>query len=140
MDTPKISLIVAMGKNREIGRDNKLLIRIPDDLKRFRSLTMGHAVVMGRKTWQSLGHALPVEKLQGNLQGLQLRILLRQSHGIIRPLPLRLAVLGFRIPGGMPFTPWKHGRHLEGRFAGGGPFPGPASGARRRCFGGLLLS
>lgn len=56
---PKISLIVAMGKNREIGRDNKLLIRIPEDLKRFKALTMGHAVIMGRKTYQSIGHALP---------------------------------------------------------------------------------
>jgi dihydrofolate reductase len=42
-----------------IGIDNRLPWRLPDDLKRFRALTMGHAVVMGRKTWESLARALP---------------------------------------------------------------------------------
>lgn len=49
-----ISIIAAIGKNRELGRSNDLVWRIPDDLKRFKELTMGHPVVMGRKTWDSL--------------------------------------------------------------------------------------
>lgn len=50
----RVSIIVAIGKNRAIGKDNQLLWRIPDDLKRFKALTAGHPVIMGRKTWESL--------------------------------------------------------------------------------------
>lgn len=50
----KLSIIVAIGKNNEIGKDNDLLWRLPADLKRFKSITTGHAIVMGRKTFESL--------------------------------------------------------------------------------------
>ena len=49
-----ISLVVAVAKNGVIGRDNELPWRIPEDLKRFKALTMGKPVIMGRKTWESL--------------------------------------------------------------------------------------
>lgn len=49
-----ISIISAIGKNRELGKENKLLWHIPKDLKRFRALTKGKIVVMGRKTFDSL--------------------------------------------------------------------------------------
>jgi len=49
-----ISIIAAIGKNRELGKDNKLLWHIPDDFKRFKDLTSGHIVIMGRKTYESL--------------------------------------------------------------------------------------
>jgi dihydrofolate reductase len=49
-----ISIVVAIGADRAIGHGNELLWRIPDDLKRFKELTMGHPVIMGRKTWESL--------------------------------------------------------------------------------------
>jgi dihydrofolate reductase len=56
----KLSLIVAIGKNSEIGKDNGLLWRLSSDMKRFRAITAGHAIVMGRKTCLSLPHgALP---------------------------------------------------------------------------------
>jgi dihydrofolate reductase len=48
-----------MAKNRVIGRDGALPWHLPEDLKRFRQLTMGHHIVMGRKTWESLGRLLP---------------------------------------------------------------------------------
>jgi dihydrofolate reductase len=48
------SIIVAKGKNNEIGKDNDLLWRISDDLKRFKKITTGHTIVMGRKTFDSL--------------------------------------------------------------------------------------
>jgi dihydrofolate reductase len=51
--------IVAMADNGVIGRDNGLPWRLPDDLKRFKALTTGHAVLMGRKTWDSIGKPLP---------------------------------------------------------------------------------
>lgn len=54
-----VTIIVAMGLNREIGRDNKLLWHLPSDLKRFKALTIGKTVVMGRKTFESIGKALP---------------------------------------------------------------------------------
>jgi dihydrofolate reductase len=53
-EAEKISLIVAIGRNRAIGKDNHLLWQIPDDLKRFKALTLGHPVIMGRNTWESI--------------------------------------------------------------------------------------
>lgn len=55
----RISLIVAMAKNRVIGADNGLPWHLSADLKRFKTLTMGHPLVMGRKTHQSIGRPLP---------------------------------------------------------------------------------
>ena len=55
----KISLIVAMSKNRVIGRNGDLPWHLSSDLKRFKKLTMGHAIIMGRKTFESIGRLLP---------------------------------------------------------------------------------
>ena len=51
--------VVAHGTEREIGKDNDLLWRLPDDLKHFKKITMNGTVVMGRKTFESIGRALP---------------------------------------------------------------------------------
>ena len=56
---PRISLIVAMSENRVIGRNNRLPWHLPADLQRFKALTMGHTIVMGRKTWDSIARLLP---------------------------------------------------------------------------------
>mgnify|MGYP001451353270 CR=1 FL=1 len=56
---PRISLVVAMGSNRAIGAQGKLPWHIPEDLKRFKALTLGHPIVMGRKTYESIGRLLP---------------------------------------------------------------------------------
>mgnify|MGYP000650381198 FL=1 len=53
------SLIVAIAKNRVIGVNNTLPWHLPEDLKRFRALTTGHHIIMGRKTYDSLGRLLP---------------------------------------------------------------------------------
>ena len=55
----RITLIAALDRNRAIGFDNALPWRLPDDLKRFKSLTVGKSVLMGRKTAESLGRVLP---------------------------------------------------------------------------------
>lgn len=55
---PMLSLVVAMDRNRLIGRDNGLPWRLPNDLKHFKRLTVGKIVLMGRKTWESLGRPL----------------------------------------------------------------------------------
>lgn len=54
MKKPIIACVVAIGKNRELGLKDKLLWHIPDDLKRFKRLTTGHPVIMGRKTFESI--------------------------------------------------------------------------------------
>ena len=51
---PEIVIIAAVAKNRVIGKDNKLLWNIPEDMAHFKALTAGHTVIMGRKTWESL--------------------------------------------------------------------------------------
>lgn len=56
---PCISIIVAMAKNRVIGINNTLPWRCPEDLKHFKALTMGHHIIMGRKTYESIGKPLP---------------------------------------------------------------------------------
>jgi dihydrofolate reductase len=56
---PRVSLIVAMAKNRVIGVNNTLPWHLPADLKHFKALTMGHHIVMGRKTYESIGMPLP---------------------------------------------------------------------------------
>ncbi len=55
----RVSIIVAVADNGVIGRDGGLPWRLSSDLKRFKSLTMGHHLVMGRRTWESIGRALP---------------------------------------------------------------------------------
>ncbi len=57
-----ISIIVAIAENGVIGNNNQLIWHIPGDLKRFKALTMGHHIVMGRKTWESIGRPLPGRK------------------------------------------------------------------------------
>jgi dihydrofolate reductase len=55
----RVSLIAALAKNRVIGAGNALPWRLPEDLKHFKALTMGHPVIMGRKTFESIGKPLP---------------------------------------------------------------------------------
>ena len=57
-----LSIIVAKAKNNIIGKNNKLLWSLPEDLKRFKKLTTGHTIIMGRKTFDSLGRILPNRK------------------------------------------------------------------------------
>ncbi len=59
MTGPRISILVAMARNRTIGINNALPWRCPEDLRHFKALTMGHYIVMGRKTYDSIGKPLP---------------------------------------------------------------------------------
>ncbi len=56
---PLISIIAAMAENRVIGRNNALPWHLPEDLKRFKRLTLGHAVIMGRRNYESIARPLP---------------------------------------------------------------------------------
>lgn len=56
----KISLIAAIAsENRALGKNNRLIYHIPEDLKRFKEITSGHPIIMGRKTFESIGQPLP---------------------------------------------------------------------------------
>lgn len=57
--TPEIVIVAALARNGVIGRDNDLPWRLKADLQHFRALTMGHPILMGRNTWESLGRPLP---------------------------------------------------------------------------------
>ncbi len=57
-----LSIIVAVSDNNVIGKDNKIIWHLPEDLKRFKELTTGHTIIMGRKTFESLGRVLPNRK------------------------------------------------------------------------------
>jgi dihydrofolate reductase len=54
-----VSIVAAISNNMAIGKDNTLLWKLPEDLRRFKELTLGHSVIMGRKTFESIGRALP---------------------------------------------------------------------------------
>lgn len=59
MGRPRISIIAAMARNHVIGIENRLPWRLPEDLRHFKALTTGHHILMGRKTYESLGKPLP---------------------------------------------------------------------------------
>ena len=59
MPRPRLALIAAVARNGAIGKDNALLLHLPGDLPRFKRLTLGGAIIMGRKTWESIGRPLP---------------------------------------------------------------------------------
>jgi dihydrofolate reductase len=60
---PRVTLVVARARNGVIGRDNALPWHLPEDLRHFKTTTMGHAIVMGRKTWESIGRPLPGRRM-----------------------------------------------------------------------------
>ena len=56
---PHLAIIAAVARNGVIGIDNRLPWKLPEDLRHFKATTLGHPVIMGRKTWESLGRPLP---------------------------------------------------------------------------------
>lgn len=94
----RISIIAAIGKERELGFRGKLLWHLPDDLRRFKRLTMGHPIIMGRKTWESL----PTK---------------------FRPLPGRTNIVvtrqtGYKAPGATVADSFEHARAAAARARG----------------------
>ena len=57
-----LSIIVAKAKNNIIGKNNEIIWKLPTDMKRFKDLTTGHVIIMGRKTFESIGRVLPNRK------------------------------------------------------------------------------
>jgi dihydrofolate reductase len=127
----RIALIAAVAANGVIGAGNQLPWRLPEDLKRFRALTLGHAVIMGRKTWESLPRALPERQ----------NIIVTRQHGYAAggadTAPSFAAALGcvrmpepvFCIGGGeiyraaLPFATTLHLTEIARDFDGDARFP-----------------
>ncbi|MCA1953396.1 MAG: dihydrofolate reductase, partial [Hyphomicrobiales bacterium] len=63
MAEPAIVLVAAVARNGVIGRDNRLLWRLKSDMRHFRALTMGRPVIMGRRTYESIGAPLPGRRI-----------------------------------------------------------------------------
>jgi dihydrofolate reductase len=59
MPRPAVSLVAAVARDGGIGHRGELLVRLPEDLRRFKAITLGQPIIMGRRTWQSIGRALP---------------------------------------------------------------------------------
>ena len=97
----KINLIAAMSTNRVIGKDNRLPWHLPEDLKRLRQLTMGHPVIMGRKTYESVGHPLSgrqniiVTRQKGyTVEGATIRGSLKNAFALLYDCNDKVFVLG----------------------------------------------
>lgn len=100
MTQPTISMIVARSRNHVIGRDNQMPWKISADLQFFKRVTMGHPVIMGRKTWESIGRPLPgrrniVVSRNANLQltGAELASSLNEALSRLSEFP-RVFVIG----------------------------------------------
>jgi dihydrofolate reductase len=96
-----LSAIVALSQNRVIGRNNQLPWRIPADLQRFKKITSGHPVIMGRKTFESIGKVLPGRKniiisrqLNYKISGAEVFHSLEESLMAYKNLPDEVFIIG----------------------------------------------
>ena len=90
-----ISLIAAIGKNNELGKNNTLVWSMPTDLKYFRQITSGHSVIMGRKTFESVGRPMPNRRnliitrdLNYKKDGIEVVHSLEEALNLTSPQPL----------------------------------------------------
>lgn len=101
---PQLRLIVAYSRNRIIGKDNTLPWRLPGDLKHFKQQTLGHPVIMGRRTWESLGRPLPgrlnivVSKSGlGSFEGARVASSLEQAIELVQDADLAYVIGGANL-------------------------------------------
>lgn len=101
MSSPEIIIIVAMTTNRVIGKDNMIPWHIPEDLQHFKKTTTGHAIIMGRRTWESIGRPLPERtnivvsrKKSLAIQGCQTAESLDQALQIAAPHHQKIFIIG----------------------------------------------
>ncbi len=126
-----LALIAAVAKNGVIGSGNALPWRLPEDLRHFRALTTGHAVIMGRKTWESIGRPLPGRQ---NVVVTRQRDFAAEGATVVSSLDdaLRAVTLpppAFCIGGGelyalaLPRATTLHCTQIDSEFAGDTRFP-----------------
>ncbi|MDX9707208.1 MAG: dihydrofolate reductase [Azospira sp.] len=126
-----VSLIAAMDRRRLIGRDNALPWRLPEDLRHFKATTLGKPVIMGRKTWESLGRPLPGRR---NIVVSRHPDYVAEGGETATSLPAALALAGeadevFIIGGAdiyrqaLPLAQRLHLTEIDAEFAGDAWFP-----------------
>ena len=103
-------MIAAAGENNELGKDNNLIWHLPDDFKRFKKLTTGHLIIMGRKTYDSIGRPLPgrvtiviTRQQDWHAEGVLIAHSLTQAYEIAEKEACRLGVERMMIVGGAEF-------------------------------------
>ena len=136
---PCVALIAAVAANRVIGAGNRLPWRLVDDMKRFRALTTGHTVIMGRKTWESLPRALPerqniVVTRQSGYAAIGAEIAGSFADALFRahlPEPVFCIGGGELYLAALPYATRLHLTEIARDFAGDARFPPMPRGAWR---------
>ena len=136
---PSLALIAAVARNGVIGVDNRLPWRLPDDLRRFRELTTGHSIIMGRKTWESIGRPLPdrqniVVTRQQNFQASGADVVASLEAALaaaIMPEPVFVIGGEALYREALPLASRLYLTEIQKEFPGDAHFPGYARGAWR---------
>ena len=128
---PELAIIAAVASNAVIGNQGSLPWRLPADLKRFRALTSGHSIIMGRKTWESIGHALPerqnivvTRRKDFAAPGADLAVSLDDALAQVRlPPPAYCIGGGALYRAALPYATTLQLTEIERAFAGDATFP-----------------
>ncbi len=125
-----LSIIVAIAGNGVIGNNNELLWHITEDMKYFRRVTSGHAVVMGRKTYDSIGRPLPkrhnivISRQNISIEGCSVVGSLEEALGLLDPEEESFIIGGAQIYGlALPLADRMYITHVGGDFTGDTHFP-----------------
>jgi dihydrofolate reductase len=100
MSAASLELIAAVARNGVIGRNGQLPWHLPDDLKHFKQLTLGHPIIMGRRTYESIGKPLPgrrsivVSSTLGKIKGIEVLPSLDEALGLFRDTPGPAFIIG----------------------------------------------
>lgn len=102
----KVSIIAAVDRRMAIGFENKLLFWLPNDLKRFKALTTGNTILMGRKTFESLP--------KGALPNRRNIVIFQSGYSMFRCGSVSFTRNGFeKLPGGRTYLYYRRGKHLS---------------------------
>jgi dihydrofolate reductase len=126
-----LALIAAVARNGVIGAGNTIPWRLPDDMRRFRALTTGHAIMMGRKTWESLAGPLPqrqnivITRQAGwHADGAETAPSLAAAWPLVRlPPPVYCIGGGELYAAALPYADLLHLTEIDRDFAGDAHFP-----------------
>src|SRR5256714_10832206 len=100
MSAPSLELIAAVARNGVIGRNGQLPWHLPDDLKHFKQLTLGHPIIMGRRTFESIGKPLPGRRsivastTLGKIEGVEVVPSLDEALQLVRDTPGPAFIIG----------------------------------------------
>lgn len=127
---PIVSLVVAVARNGVIGRDNDLPWRLPDDLKHFKAITLGKPVVMGRRTFESIGRPLPgrenrVVSRRPGFEAPGCRVFASLEAALAGPEPEVMVIGGGQIyAAALPLAQRLYITEVDAEVAGDARFPG----------------